>query len=114
MSTIPGTSQLANPTFSPSTDPFNPFALRSPDLTPASPPRVAARRNNSGGNNNASASLSAGLYMQQQGLPSLSQAGSGLMGLGQAQAFLPPNLPPQQVAYMLQEMQMMQNGAYQA
>ncbi|KZT54566.1 hypothetical protein CALCODRAFT_499618 [Calocera cornea HHB12733] len=106
------TSQMANPTFSPSTDPFNPFALRSPDLTPASPPR--ARRNNSGGTVSNATSPSAGVYMQQSNLPSLSQAGSGLMGLGQAQAFLPPNLPPQQVAYMLQEMQMMQNGAYQA
>ncbi|KAH7930832.1 hypothetical protein BV22DRAFT_1124596 [Leucogyrophana mollusca] len=85
--------------FSPSSDPFNPFALRSPDI---SSPRSAVRRN--GGLPSAAPSMtptpvSAVPYSTQS--PSLSQAGN-VLGMGQptynAQT-VPPHLYQ---AYMYQ------------
>lgn len=73
-------SRPSNPStaFSPSTDPFNPFGLRSPDL---SSPHSAVRRNNGGSILTIPPSTPAVPYNTQPS--SLSQAGSAL-GMGQA------------------------------
>lgn len=81
-------------TFSPTNDPFNPFA-RSPDMAP----RGGNRRGPPGGQ-------FAPQQQQQiygsQGTPSLAQAGNGLMGMSQTPYGMPPNpMPPQMYqAYM--------------
>ena len=66
-------------TFSPSSDPFNPFALRSPDV---SSPRSNVRRNNSlpSGPSMSPAPAQNVSYATQS--PSLSQAGN-ILGMGQ-------------------------------
>lgn len=87
-------------TFSPTNDPFNPFA-RSPEM--------ASRGNNrrgppSGQFGPQQQQQQQQLYSSQQGAPSLAQAGSGLMGMGQPPFGMPPNSMPPQVyqAYMQQ------------
>ncbi|CAE6432012.1 unnamed protein product [Rhizoctonia solani] len=87
-------------TFSPSNDPFNPFA-RSPDM--------AGRGNNRRGPPGGQFMPQQGqqMYNSAQGTPSLAQASSGMMGMGQAPYGMPPNpmppnpMPPQMYqAYM--------------
>ncbi|KEP52987.1 pumilio domain protein C56F2 [Rhizoctonia solani 123E] len=87
-------------TFSPTNDPFNPFA-RSPDMAP----RGNNRRGPPGGQFVPHQGQQ--MYNSAQGTPSLAQAGSGLMGMGQAPYGMPPNpmppnpMPPQMYqAYM--------------
>lgn len=81
-------------TFSPTNDPFNPFA-RSPDMAPR-----GNRRGPPSGQYMPQQQQQ--LYNSPQGTPSLAQAGSGLMGMGQAPYGMPPNpMPPQMYqAYM--------------
>ncbi|EGO18620.1 hypothetical protein SERLADRAFT_418814 [Serpula lacrymans var. lacrymans S7.9] len=92
--------------FSPSTDPFNPFALRSPDI---SSPRSAIRRNGGlpGPPTMTNTPVSAVPYGTQS--PSLSQAGN-VLGMGQptynAQS-VPPHLYQ---AYMYQVYQQNPNN----
>lgn len=85
-------------TFSPTSDPFNPFA-RSPEMAP--------RGNNRRGVPNAQYGPQQQLYSSQAGTPSLAQAGNGLMGMGQPPYGVPPNAMPPQVyqAYMQNYMQ---------
>ncbi|KAF8759098.1 RNA recognition motif [Rhizoctonia solani] len=87
-------------TFSPTNDPFNPFA-RSPDMAP----RGNNRRGPPGGQFVPQQGQQ--MYNTQQGTPSLAQAGSGLMGMAQSPYGMPPNpmppnpMPPQMYqAYM--------------
>ncbi|KDN51751.1 hypothetical protein RSAG8_00299, partial [Rhizoctonia solani AG-8 WAC10335] len=103
---IPGPMSAGPPsgtspaTFSPTNDPFNPFA-RSPDMAP----RGNNRRGPPGGQFVPQQGQQ--MYNSAQGTPSLAQAGSGLMGMGQAPYGMPPNpmppnpMPPQMYqAYM--------------
>ncbi|QRV86681.1 RNA recognition motif protein [Ceratobasidium sp. AG-Ba] len=85
-------------TFSPTNDPFNPFA-RSPEMAP--------RGNNRRGGPNAQYGPQQQLYNSQAGTPSLAQAGSGLMGMAQPPFGVPPNaMPPQMYqAYVQNYMQ---------
>jgi protein JSN1 len=94
--------RVANPpvTFSPSSDPFNPFALRSPEL---SSPRPGPRRN--GALPGPTISPSPVSYGTQS--PSLSQA-STILGIGQpSYGGMPPQSVPPHVyqAYMYQAYQ---------
>ncbi|QRW00737.1 RNA recognition motif protein [Ceratobasidium sp. AG-Ba] len=85
-------------TFSPTNDPFNPFA-RSPEMAP--------RGNNRRGGPNAQYGPQQQLYNSQAGTPSLAQAGNGLMGMAQPPFGVPPNaMPPQMYqAYVQNYMQ---------
>ncbi|KAG8721345.1 hypothetical protein FRC08_013890 [Ceratobasidium sp. 394] len=85
-------------TFSPTNDPFNPFA-RSPEMVP--------RGNNRRGPPSGQFGPQQQLYSSQAGTPSLAQAGNGLMGMAQPPFGMPPNaMPPQMYqAYMQNYMQ---------
>jgi protein JSN1 len=83
--------------FSPNTDPFNPFALRSPDM---GNPRQAIRRN---GSMPSATSMSPNMAFNSQS-PSLTQAGN-ILGMGQPSfgAMPPQSVPPHLYnAYMYQ------------
>lgn len=105
-----GRTTNSTSTFSPSTDPFNPFALRSPDI---SSPRSGLRRN---GNLPSGPSISSPAPTQNVSYgsqsPSLSQTGN-LLGMGQPAYNGMPNQtppPPQHIyqAYMQQVYQQQQ------
>lgn len=93
----PTTSQMRNRSsnppsaFSPSTDAFNPFALRSPDVNG---PRSAIRRNHGGP---MAPSTPAIPYNAQP--PNLPQAGSTL-GMGQT-PYSPQGVPPHYQPYTM-------------
>jgi protein JSN1 len=82
-------------TFSPTNDPFNPFA-RSPEMMP--------RGNNRRGPPSGQfvPQQQQQLYSSPSGTPSLAQAGNGLMGMAQPPFGMPPSaMPPQMYqAYM--------------
>ncbi|EMD38583.1 hypothetical protein CERSUDRAFT_113767 [Gelatoporia subvermispora B] len=88
--------------FSPTTDPFNPFALRSPDMN--SPRNGGSRRN--GGAPIANAAPQA--YGAQS--PNLSQA-AGLMGMGQPAypGMAPQSVPPHVYQAYMYQMYQQQN-----
>ncbi|KAG9126372.1 hypothetical protein FRC07_003678 [Ceratobasidium sp. 392] len=85
-------------TFSPTNDPFNPFA-RSPEMVP--------RGNRRGPPSGQFGPQQQQLYSSPAGTPSLAQAGNGLMGMAQPPFGMPPNaMPPQMYqAYMQNYMQ---------
>jgi protein JSN1 len=102
-----GRTSNTSSTFSPSTDPFNPFALRSPDI---SSPRSGLRRN---GSLPSSTSMSPAPQNVSYGSqsPNLSQTGN-ILGMGQPAYNGMPNqsAPPQHLyqAYMQQIYQQQQ------
>jgi len=110
----PNTSRLRNASaaqnaaaFSPTSDPFNPFALRSPEFSgnalPLPPQQQQGSRSNSRRTpTNPSPSPMGGIPYNPQS-PSLAQAGA-VLGMNQAQFPMPHNAVPQQLynSYMYQ------------
>ncbi|KAI0062381.1 hypothetical protein BV25DRAFT_680875 [Artomyces pyxidatus] len=114
--TIPRTGRASNPAsaFSPSTDPFNPFALRSPEMNS---PRIGGqgqRRNGGGVPSSSPTPVSSVQYGTQS--PSLGSVGN-ILGMGQPTygGLAPQSVPPQYQQYMYQMYQQSPNmGAFHA
>lgn len=111
-----GRGRASNPpsAFSPSTDPFNPFALRSPDI--ANPRNNVPRRN--GGLPSATTASPSSIPFGTQS-PSLSQA-ANLMGMTQPpyNGMAPQSVPPHVYQAYMYQMYQQQNppnmGAFHA
>ncbi|KAI0049693.1 hypothetical protein FA95DRAFT_1604162 [Auriscalpium vulgare] len=98
--------------FSPTTDPFNPFALRSPDMNS---PRVGGQRRN-GGLQSASSVSPAPM---QYGGQSPSMTSSNILGMGQPSytGMAPQSIPPQvyqQYMYQMYQQSPPNMGAFHA
>jgi protein JSN1 len=98
-------------TFSPTSDPFNPFALRSLDMSPIQAPRNTNRRGGNSPNTGNSHSPLPNVYGGQNSLPSLAQVGNGLMGMNQQPFGIPANAMHPQLyqAYMYSMFQQQNN-----
>lgn len=102
-------------TFSPSTDPFNPFALRSPEMQSA-PSRNNGRR---GGNTPTNGSpIGPNNSLPGMYNPSLAQAGNGMMGMspppppfGMSPTQIHPQLYQAYMYQMFQQQQQQNPGA---
>lgn len=95
-------------TFSPTNDPFNPFA-RSPEMAPRGNNR---RGPPSGQFVPQQQQQQQQLYSSPQGTPSLAQAGSGLMGMAQPPFDMQPGpMPPQVYQAYMQQNYMQPNSA---
>lgn len=103
---VGGRGRSPNPasTFSPSTDPFNPFAMRSPDMS--SPRNSVPRRNGGVQSGNHQSSVPFGAQS-----PSLTQA-ANLMGMGQPSYnnMTPQSVPPHVYQAYMYQMYQQQNS----
>ncbi|KZS99011.1 hypothetical protein SISNIDRAFT_480598 [Sistotremastrum niveocremeum HHB9708] len=106
----PGRDRMGpNASFSPTSDPFNPFALRSPDMSPLAGPRSTLRGANAPAVMNSSPIQSVPYGPQS---PSLAQQAGNMLGMApQGYAIGPGLLPPHlyQAYYQMYQQQNPQN-----